>query len=356
MSKLNDAIELINKGLSGENKGIPMGIHNLTEELCGVQPSTYTLLGSESGTGKTSLVDTIYCINPLEAILNKQKEIDKTLKILYFSLEIDKNRKILKWICVWLFKKYGIIIDSKTLTSARKNKLSSDIYDKIVEAKDYFDILLDNIIFHDSKINPTGIYKKTLEYCKSVGKIIPITNVYNGKEYISHKYVKNNPKEIVLSIKDHIGLMSLEQGFDKKKNLDTNSGYNIALRNNYQVSHVDISQFNRSLLDVARKKFGEVMPEHGDFKDSGNTYEDCDICIALFSPSKHAISTYAGYNIDVLAKRIIFAYMLKNRDGEADVRIPLNFLGEAGFFRQMPKAEQLTLNPLFLEKAVKFLK
>lgn len=353
MSIFNDALSDIDKGLEGRNMGINMGIPTIGDAICHLLPSTYYLVGGESGTGKTAFVDTLFCINPIDEIL--QGKTDKKLKIFYYSLEINKERKLTKWICVRLFKKYGIIVDSKEILGMRKNKISQEIYDKIKAEKDYFEKVEDFIVFHDSSIHPTGIKAKVQEYCESVGKIVETTKTYKGKSYTSKKYIANDPNEIVLKIDDHVGLIRGEKDHHEvKKKLDLHSGYAVELRNRFGVSSVEISQFNRDLADYNRQKFKELAPQDADFKGSGNMYEDCDTCLALFSPRRHGIETYHNYNIAELNNRIMFGFILKNRDGEDNVSAALNFLGEAGYYRKMPRAADLVVNPQLLERAIKF--
>lgn len=356
MSIFEQTLNEVNKGLEGRNMGISMGIKSIGNEICNLLPSTYYLIGGESGTGKTAFVDTLFCINPIDAIL--AGKTNKKLKIFYDSLEISKQRKIVKWTCLRLFKKYGIILDSKELLGMRENKISQEIYDKIKKERNYFEKVEDFIVFNDKPIHPTGIKIKIQKYCESVGSYKEITKKYkNGKSYTSKEYIPNNLDEIVLKITDHSGKIRGEKDHhEDKKKLDLNSGYNVELRNNYNVSSVEISQFNRDLADYGRQKFKELAPQDADFKGTGNMYEDCDTCLALFSPKKHGIHEYHKYNIDALQNRIIFIFILKNRDGEDSISAALNFLGEAGYYRQLPKIADLSINPKLMEKAIKFLK
>ena len=352
MSNFNKFLNKVDKGLLGENEGIPMGLPKLGDDIGNVLPEVYYLIGAESGVGKTAFVDTAFCINPIDHILSGYT--DKTLKIFYFSLEISAERKIAKWCCIYLWKKYRIITDYKTILGMKKSKISDDLYQKIVLAREYFDKVLEFIVFHDEGIHPTGILHKVEDYCKSVGVTKEITNSYNGKDYMTTEYIPNNPKEIVLSIKDHIGLIRTESQLSTKDNLDRNSSYNIYLRNKYRVSSVDISQFNRELSDVNRQRFKEIVPQSNDFKNTGNTFEDAEIVMGLFDPARHGLENYANYDIVRFNGRIKFVQLIKNRDGDDNLRYPLNFLGEAGYYRQMATAEQFEVNPMYYEKAIKF--
>jgi len=356
MSSFNEFLDNVERGRLGLNEGISINIPNLDNDLS-ILSATYYLLGAESSTGKTSLVDTMI-LNALDNVaLGRTK---KSLKVFYFSFEIDEGRKIAKWCAMYIWKKYGIITSYKDILGRSKNRLSDSLFDKVIESRKYFEeIIGKNIIFYDSILPPTSIYTKVRDYCLKVGTIKETTKTYpnNPIIYTSKKYIPNDPDEIVLSVKDHIGYIKKENNMkDTKEAIDRNSKYNVLLRNSFGVSSMDICQFNRSLADVQRQKFKELMPQPNDFKDSGGMYEDCDTAIGIFNPMKHGIKKYADYDIIKYGKRLRFVNIMKNRDGEDNTRSALNFLGEAGFYRNMPRPDQLATTPMYQEKAVKFLK
>jgi hypothetical protein len=358
MSIHDEVMSEINQGLEGRNKGIPMGISTLGNEICNLLPSTYYLLGGESGTGKTALADTIFCVNPIDYLMKNENKTNKRLKIFYNSLEISKKRKMTKWACIKLWKDYGIIIDSKTLLGMRESKISQEIYDKVKETRDYFERVEDYMVFNDQGVHPTKIYYNVKEYCESVGKFIDkVIPHKDGTSHTEKVYIPNNPDEIVLKITDHVGLVRGEKdAYENKQKLDKHSHYSVDARNIYGVSSVEISQFNRDLADYGRQKFKQLAPQDADFKGTGNMYEDCDTCLALFSPRRHGIKNYLNYDITLLKNRVMFSYILKNRDGNDNIAFALNFLGEAGYYRKMPSPTELDTNPMLLEQVIKFIK
>ena len=44
--------------------------------------------------------------------------------------------------------------------------------------------------------------------------------------------------------------------------------------------------------------------------------------------------------------------VLKNRDGPSDVRVGLQFVGEVGYFQEIPKADRFKENPALYNKVV----
>ena len=78
----------------------------------------------------------------------------------------------------------------------------------------------------------------------------------------------------------------------------------------------------------------------------------CEICIGIYNPLKHKIKNHRGYPIIIeanqtgafigLRDRYRAAILIKNRLGESDRVIPLNFFGELGYFIEFPKADTIT--------------
>lgn len=79
-------LEEIDRGRLGLNHGISMGLPKLESIIDGVTRETYTLIISNSGSGKTSFALYAYVFKPLMEHLD-----DDDFKILYFSLEITEK-------------------------------------------------------------------------------------------------------------------------------------------------------------------------------------------------------------------------------------------------------------------------
>ena len=111
-------------------------------------------------------------------------------------------------------------------------------------------------------------------------------------------------------------------------------------------------QENRNSADMDRRKADLTECSAEDIKDSGNPYNDCEICIGIYNPLKHKIKNHRGYPIIIeanqtgvfigLRDRYRAAILIKNRLGESDRVIPLNFFGELGYFIEFPKADTIT--------------
>lgn len=261
--------EKIDSGREGKNMGLSMGFERLSEFIPGIQQGTYYLVGGELGTGKSALVDEAFVYNPYEYIINKKEDID--FHVLYFSLEIDKIRKVAKAIARRIFHKYKILIDINYVLSKGKNRISDEIYQKVLEECDYFYRLEEYVTYHDKALNPTGIYKAVAEYAKANGVW---TDSGEPGEFIPKTYKPNNPNKITLFVVDHLGLMRSERGYSDKQNIDKMSEYAVMLRNKCGFSPVFVQQLNRTMSSSERFKIDRVEPQLSDFKGSGNTQED----------------------------------------------------------------------------------
>ena len=353
-------LKYIEEGRKGLNKGIPMGFPRLDKFLRGLQKKKYYLVGGSTGTGKTALVDQAFLINPYNWIVkNNAKE---KLKVFYYSFEIDLESKLAKWLSYQLFIDYKIEVDPEhilgmdmTSETDEENKLSEELLEKIKAYKEHFDKLFEFIEFEDVPIDPTAIFNQVKKYFEDNGKWIEYKREFGGVEKTIKYYKPNNPDEYVIVIVDHIGLVRTqkatkgENSLTKKGTIDRLSSYLIELRNKYKAIPVVVSQFNRELGDVQRQRFKELVPQLEDFKDSGNSQEDANVVMALFSPKRYNIDRYLEYDLKSTRHDIgdFFraSFILKNRGGRDGVSLAMRFLGHCGYFEELPKPDEFEVNP-----------
>jgi replicative DNA helicase len=348
----NDVIEKIERGQKGLNKGLSMGFERLVEYIPGIQQGTYYLIGGETGSGKTAFTDSCFLYNPYDWI-KAHPDSGMQLEVFYWSLEIDKTIKITKAICRKLYLDYNILTDINFVLSRGKNRISDEIYEAVKFTKNYFCELEDCLTIVDAAENPTGIYKFMNNYARENGHIIH-KKVNSGGDTINvfDKYIPNNPDKYILIIIDHIGLMKRERGFNQKDNIDKMSEYLIPLRNNFNFIPVVVQQLSRAMSQTDRFKLDRVEPQLSDYKDSGNTQQDANVVLSLFSPRKYEIENFRGYNIVKLKDRFRSLSILKNRDGAADSRIGLQFVGEVGHFEEVPPSKQFKEDPSLYDQVI----
>lgn len=330
---IKDTLERIELGRQGLNSGLPHGFNRLTAYIPNIQQGTFYLVGAETGVGKTAFVDQMFVVNPIEFILSGKTT--KKANVIYFSFEIEKTLKMAKFIARKLYYDYGILTDINYVLSRGKNRISSEIYDKVISTVAHFEQYDDFLRIYDRNENPTGILNYLLDYSKQNGRWV--------ESDISTKYIPNNPELYTIIVVDHVNLMKQERGFTKKENIDKLSSYMLMLRNKCGFTPAIVQQLNRTMSSADRFKIDRVEPQLSDFKDSGTPQEDANIVMALFSPKRYDIKKHVGYDTEALDERFRSLFVLKNRDGEADVALGLKYIGEIGDFSEFPRSAEMSL-------------
>lgn len=341
----------IARGMLGLNKGIPHGHKKLTEFIPNIQQSTYYLMGGELGVGKSAAANDMFVYNPIDWYLDNKLKTDIKLIIPYYSFEIPKKDMTVKYIARRIYKKHGILLDVNYILSRGNNRISQEHYDLVKAEFPILDELEDILIVQDLPKNPTGIWNDLLKIAHDNGS--GIQQISNGNyQFIEGvDYKPNNDNLFVIPVVDHIGLTKTEREFNKKQVIDKLSAYMIILRNKCAFSPVLVQQLNRSMSSSDRFKLDRVEPQLSDFKESGNTQEDANVVLALFSPQRYEIPNFREYNIGRLRNRFRSLSILKNRDGEADKILGMQFIGEVGTFNELPKgAEMSEANYLQIEQ------
>ena len=98
-------LEEVSRGRQGLNHGISIGMPKLESIMDGNTRETYTLIMSNSGSGKTSYA--LYCY-VYRAIMEHLDDDD--YKCLYISLEMNELSLYIKLLSIYIFETYGIKI------------------------------------------------------------------------------------------------------------------------------------------------------------------------------------------------------------------------------------------------------
>lgn len=348
MNIFKNVVSNIDRGRLGQNEGLSMGFNRLTEFMPNIQKGTFYLLGGATKSGKTTLSDNMFIYNPFDHIRDNNLDID--LDIDLFSFEVDKNNKILRGITRKLYLEYNIITDVNYVLSKGRNRVSQEIYDKVIELRKYFEELESNLQIHDIPDNPTRIYNYLKAKAQSYGKETFSKKIYvrpDKSEYIKETFDKFEPyssNKYHLAIIDHIGLTEAERGLTTKETIDKLSTYLVELRNTYNIIPVVVQQlaFNNPNTNNPgmQKRRPEPIPE--DFSDSKYVMRNCNIALGLYNPLHNGTQMYKGYNIDIWKDHFRNLEIIRNRDGEDSVNIGLFYNGKSGVFTEMPKFDDIT--------------
>lgn len=326
----------VDRGRLGLNKGLPHGLTRMLDYIPGIQQKTYYLIGGETGTGKSAFTNNNFVFTPIDWYLKNKEKTDIKLKVFYYSFEIPKEDMFIKAINRSIYLETGILLDINYAFSRGKHRISDEHYKLVLKHANMLEEFNDIMIVKDIPTNPTGLWKDLLTHARDNGTGITPDLRIEGE------YTPYNQNEYVLIVIDHIGLSLKERGFATKDTIDKLSEYLIILRNKCGYTPIVVQQLNRSLSSSDRFKLDRVEPQLSDFKDSGNTQQDANIILSLFSPNRYEMKSHKGYDIDRLKDRYRSLSILKNRDGEADKRIGLKYVGECGYFEELPKRDLMT--------------
>lgn len=336
----NSTFSFINNGRKGNNTGFNYSIDKLNNHVK-IWEGRYYLIFALSGVGKSKFVYHQHIFNVIDQQINQN--IVENLHIDLYSLEISPVTVMGIMIIYYLQKYKNIITDTNQLFSF-ENKIPDNLYQIINsnEVKEYVQNINKYLTIYTS-LNFPGLINNTEKYLKSSGTMIKSDN----NHILS--YTSNYDKKLYEVIIDHISLSNNIGSKGKYESIGDYSRYLFAMRNLTGITPVVIQQVNP---DRSRKAEDTVSPSHEDLRDNKETFNDCDIGLAIGSPFKHKITDYNGYKIypnlgsqygDGLQDRFRFIEIRKNRYGGGSNRtIPTEFIGETSSYFNINKPIDLT--------------
>lgn len=308
---------------------------------------------------KTQASDFLFLYNTIRQVIDNNLNIK--LKIFYFTLEMSKEEKMLSAFSNILYVKEGIRVDPTQLKSTRADSiLSEDVLKVIDKYEKYFNKIEEIVEFIDDIRNPTGIYKFVREYAHSHGtqhyKTVEFVNNKTGEireQQIDDYYVPDDPEEYVMIMIDHIGLIATEKLDGKNLNLHESivklsSDYLIRLRNKFNYIPVVIQQQSSAQESVENMKHNRLKPTLDGLGDCKLTQRDANVIFGLFSPFRHEIPKYYGYDITKFKDNIRFLEVLGGREGGGGTVASLYFDGAVNYFKELPKPDnQVAMNVVY---------
>lgn len=244
-----------------------------------------------------------------------------------------------------LYIKEGIRISPRDLKSTKTDRILPEHILKIIKKyEEYFNKIEEIVEFIDDIRTPYGIYAIVRDYALANGKI-HMRNVKIGDELkeVEDYYEPNDPEEYVMIMIDHIGLISTQKNYDTGLPMTLHesigklsSDYLIKLRNRFGYIPVVIQQQAQSQESVENKKHNKLKPSLDGLGDNKTTQRDANIILGLFSPFRHEIPDYMGYDIRFFKDNIRFLEILGGRDGGGGTTCPLYFDGAVNYFKELP--------------------
>jgi hypothetical protein len=258
---------------------------------------------------------------------------------------MSKEEKMLSAFANILFVKENIRVSPSDLKSPNiDNILSEDVLNTIKKYEPYFKKLEEVVEFIDDVRNPYGIYKTLENYAEANGTT-HYREIDNNGEKISvfDHYEPNDPDEYVIIIIDHISLITPEKDKDTGISMSLHqsigklsSNYLVKLRNRFNYVPVVIQQQAQAQESLENKKYNKLKPTLDGLGDNKMTQRDANVVLGLFSPYRHEIPDYFGYDITFFKDNIRFLEILANREGLSNSTCPLYFDGAVNYFSELP--------------------
>lgn len=327
MSQIVDSLfNIIDRGQNGKNIGITMGLPKLESVMDGVQRQTYSIVCGGTGSGKTTFALYAYLYKPLMANLG-----DLSFRVVYYSLEMTAEILLAKLLSLYIYEMYDIELSYKQIIS-KQDILSAEHREIIDSCRPWLEQILKQVTIIDRATSADGLYASAHEYAEKHGDF-EVVDEETGRQV----YTPFRVDETVLIIVDHLGLLKLAKGRKKKEEMDIASNYLMTLRNLCGYSPVVLLQLNRTSSSMDRRNSQLQEIELSDIKDSGGPAEDAEIVMAIFHPHREKVPTHKAYNIKILQDKYRAVQILKNRLGEADKSVSINFFGSIGYWREFDK-------------------
>jgi len=332
--------------LQGKVNCIPWNLPRFENQNPGIEQGKYYLNSANQKVGKTQITDWLFLYNPIQQIIDNGLNI--RLKVFYFSLEMSKEEKMLACFANILYVKEGLRISPTDLKSTRAdNVLSEEVLQIIQKYKPYFDKIEEVVEFVDDIRHGFGMYNLVREYALANGKIhYRDIEIDNKITKVEDYYEPNDPDEYVMIIIDHISLISPEKRNGQQLTLHESisalsSDYLIKLRNRFNYIPVVIQQQSSAQEGIENKKANKLRPTMDGLGDNKLTGRDANVMLGLFSPFRHEMPEYYGYDITKFKDNIRFLEIMGSRDGGAGTICPLYFDGATNYFKELPKSEDL---------------
>lgn len=323
---INELFSHIEKGMDGHNIGVSTGIPKLDATIFGIQQSYLYTIGADTGAGKSSFALDVFIYNLIK------NGGDVPISILAYSFEMSSSMIYSKLASLYIWDTFGEVISYKDILSLTES-LTSEKKHYIDESRQWLNKVAGMVKIYDRALTPGGIFLTCKEWLKQFG-------YFEHIDEHTENYVSRDPRRYKVVLIDHIGLIA--GSGSKKEKIDTVADNMIYFRNKCAITGLFVQQLNRNAKSMDRKTNGYELVQLDDFKDSSGALDASEVVLALFYPFREKIARCEGYPIqNVLKGRFRLLQVLKNRWGEVDKNIGLNFFGEIGLFKELPRPDEI---------------
>lgn len=334
--------------INGSINSIPSPFTRFSDDLIGIEQGSYVVITSSTKGAKTQFASYFYIYNSLLFAYRNPEKV--RVKIFYYPLEETPEDVMIRFMSFLLYtlSKGTIRIAPIDLKSTKNNKPLSKEVLNILNSEEYRKILnfFESSIIFSNSCNPTGVYNECKRYAEEHGTVHRKTTkikdeLGNTKEIQSFDYYESDDvDEYRIVFIDHISLVSPERGMTLKQTVDKLSEYCVLLRNRYKFTPVVIQQQSFAGESLDAFKENKVRPTIANLSDSKYPSRDANIVLGLFSPFKHELREYLGYDITKFRDNIRFLEVIINRGGSPGGIVALYFDGAVNYFKELPLPNQ----------------
>lgn len=341
--------------LSGNINCIPLEFERLSEYYYGLEEVGYNIYTASQKVGKSKLVDEMCVYHPFFYSLEHPEQL--SVKVLYFSLEMSKKRKLYEFLSHLLYKLDDIRISPKDLQSTR-TACPKEILDLLQTEKYQFYInkFKETVEYVTTIKNPTGIYKYCKEFAKNRGHWVTkkgkvknsLGEIVDGE--VNDYFVKDVPHQYWIVVIDNFTNLTLESGNNKLTNIEKMSKYCIELRDDYLFNMNVVQHQSQAQEGIENRKLNQIEPSSDGLGDCKMTTRDIECLWGLFNPFKYGIKKYPevdGYDITILKDHVRFLKLLEGRDGGMGVSIGLFFDGATSTWKELPPANSPLMKEVY---------
>lgn len=326
--------ENINRGKKGLNKGIPQGLPKVDSITYGLQRRWMTIIGADSGAGKSSYMLYTSIYKPYMEYISNPKY---NLNWLIFSFEMSAEVLFAKLMSIYIYEKFNVVIPYGDILSFN-SPISDDNYNLTLQARSWLEVLEKHCTIIDKPTTADGLYAICKEWSRKFG-------TYEKVGEHKEEFIPNDPEQYLIVCVDHIKLLATSHGSTSKQEIDKACDYLIYFRNKCSFTEYIVQQLNRNFKNMERRTAaGGVFAgiQLDDFSDSSGPIQAAETVIAIFHPLREKMSKCEKYDITKLRDRARIITILKHRFGVADKSIGIGFYGEVGLWKELPMPDQIT--------------
>lgn len=334
LGKIKDRKERVKSGLVNS---LPWPFPRFAEAIVGLEKGKIYQVTAGPKAGKSKFTNYTFVYSMYDHIITNK--LSTKLIVKYFCLEESKESLIAQFMSYVLFtKSKGKVICSQEALMSTKKELPQEVIDELEKHKEYIQGFLECVDYIEDVYHPFGIYKHLLDYAEAHGTQTRKTVMYGDEpKEIDDVYIANDDEEIVLTVVDHVSLLSHKAGTSLQDSITQLSGFLINLRNKYNYSSVIVQQQALAQTSIEGIKFNQGEPTIAGLGDSKLTSRAVDISFGIYSPFQNKIEEYESFDTKFYMDNIRFVSVLLSRHGGLGTKSPLYFNGAVNFYSELPR-------------------